>query len=418
MQIRVDRAWARAVAVLSAAGLSAAFLAVVPDAAAAVPVTGPGSVAAGGAHACAVVDDGRVKCWGLNNSGQLGNGHSGNGLVAKRPVAVVGVKGATAVAAGGAHSCALLKAGGKVVCWGSNSQGQLGNGTRVDSSKPVPVIGVGGTGTLTGVIAIAAAQNHTCALLAAAAGSVKCWGQNTNGVLGNGSDSGLAALDPESVNGLTRVVAISTSTNDTCAALKGGSLKCWGFNQYGELGPGTYGPDSCEVGDTAFGCSTTPVTVQGVKGVLGVSVRPHSTCVVAVKGRIICWGLNISPHSVEAKDFVTLTGVTGAVAVSGPGDVVLYGDEEFACAMLITRTAKCWGSNDHGQLGNGTKKSTNAPTSVSGLKRATAISAGADFACAPVVLPKAVLCWGDNGYGQLGNGGVPGNGVAVSVLGL
>jgi alpha-tubulin suppressor-like RCC1 family protein len=403
---------------MAAAVLSAGFLAIAPDAAGAVPLTGPGSVAAGGAHACAVVDGGRVKCWGSNNAGQLGNGRSGGGLIATTPVTVVGVKGAIAVAAGGSHSCALLQTGGKVVCWGQNNSGQLGNGTRIDSNKPVAVSGVGGTGALNGVIAIVAAQNHTCALLAAAAGSVKCWGQNTSGVLGNGSDSGLASLDPESVNGLTRVVAISTSTNDTCAVLKGGSLKCWGFNQYGELGPGTYGPDSCDVGDATFGCSTSAVTVKGVKDVLGVSVRPHSTCVVAAKGRVICWGQNISPHSVVAKDFVAMKGVTGAIAVSGPGDVVLHGDEEFGCAMLITRTAKCWGSNDHGQLGNGTKKSTTAPVSVSGLKRATAISAGADFACAPVVLPKAVLCWGDNGSGQLGNGGAPSHEIAVSVVGL
>jgi alpha-tubulin suppressor-like RCC1 family protein len=97
---------------------------------------------------------------------------------------------------------------------------------------------------------------------------------------------------------------------------------------------------------------------------------------------------------------------------------VLHGDDEFACALLITRTVRCWGSNDHGQLGNGTKKTTTTPVDVSGLKRATAITAGADFACAPVVLPKAVLCWGDNGSGQLGNGGAPSNQVPVSVVGL
>jgi len=270
---------------------------------------------------------------------------------------------------------------------------------------------------LRGVIAIAAAGNHTCAWRSADVGIVACWGQNNGGVLGNGSATRLQSLVPESVNGLTRVTAISTSSDDTCALLKGGTLKCWGFNEYGELGPGTYGPDSCDTGDVSFGCSTTPMTVKGITNVIAVSVRPHSTCAVVKNGRVICWGENISPHSVQAKGFVTMNGIAGATAITGPGDIAVYGTDEYACALLSTRAVRCWGANGRGQLGNGSAIDSTAPTTVATKSFGSAISAGADFACARMTLGP-VLCWGDNGYGQLGNGGLPSHNVPVFVSGL
>jgi alpha-tubulin suppressor-like RCC1 family protein len=404
--------------VMLATALAAGLLAVASDAAGAGVPTGPGSVAAGGAHACALAAGQTVKCWGLNNAGQLGNGSSGNGLIAKKPVSVIGLKGVSAVAAGDSHSCALLKFQGTVECWGLNNAGQLGNGTRKNSTKPVGVLAVGGKGRLSGVIAIAAAGSHTCALRSADVGIVECWGQNSAGVLGNGSGTRLQSLVPESVNGLTRVIAISTSSDDTCALLKGGTLKCWGFNQYGELGPGmTYGPNSCDTGDVSFGCSTTPMTVKGITNVIAVSVRPHSTCAVVKNGRVICWGENISPHSVVAKGFVTMNGVAGATAISGPGDVAVFGADEYACALLASKAVKCWGSNQRGQLGNGSTTDSTVPTTVATKSFGSAISAGADFACARMTLGP-VVCWGDNGYGQLGNGGSPSHNVPVFVSGL
>ena len=418
MRLRTGRGWGRRGVVMLAAGLAAGVAAVAPGVAGAAAPTGAGSIAAGGAHACALATGQTVKCWGLDNAGQLGNGASGNGLIAKKPVSVVGLKGVSAVAAGDDHSCALLKVLGNVECWGLNNAGQLGNGTRKNSSKPVFVQAVGGGGAIRGVIAIAAAGNHTCALRSAAAGVVVCWGQNNAGVLGNGSATRLQALIPESVNGLTRVTAISTSANDTCALLKGGSLKCWGFNEYGELGPGTYGPNSCDGGEFSFGCSTTPMTVKGISNVIAVSVRPHSTCAAVKNGRLICWGQNVSPNSVVAKGFVTLKGVAGVTALASPGDVVIHGDDEFSCALLSSQDVKCWGANNHGQLGNGSTVSSAVPTYIATKPAfASAISAGGDFACARVSLGP-VLCWGDNGYGQLGNGGAPSHNRPVFVAGL
>jgi alpha-tubulin suppressor-like RCC1 family protein len=198
-------------------------------------------------------------------------------------------------------------------------------------------------------------------LLSAGAGTVKCWGQNSTGVLGNGSLNFQRATTPQSVAGLTKVTAISTSNEDTCAVLKGGTVKCWGFSQYGELGPGTSGPDDCPFGDVSFGCSATPVTVNGITNVVAVSVRDHSSCAVVKNTNVICWGQDISP-----KSFVTVSGLSGVRAIASPADASYYGDGNFSCALLSdpNRRVKCWGFNNQGQLGNGTTKSSNVPAFV------------------------------------------------------
>ena len=381
------------VCVLGAGGLG------VVVAGAAVPVHAgqATTLATGEDHACVLVNGGTVKCWGLNNAGQVGNG-SKTGLVS-RPVRVIGLSGVAAVAAGDNHSCALLKVG-TVKCWGLNDAGELGDGTTTTVGVPVDVKAVGGRGLLRNVSAIVAGQDHSCALLRA--GTVVCWGQNQYGVLGNGTIKD--STTPVIVTGLTHVNAIATGNQDSCALLQAGTVKCWGYNDDGELGDGIKnGPQSCAFGDFDASCSTTPVTVKWVKTATAVSVRSNSVCALLTAATVTCWG--VTPTSV--------TGLSGVTAISSGG--APYG--QYTCALLKTGTAKCWGYNQDGELGNGTQTSTTAPVSVAGLKNATTIAAGGVFACARLA-DSDTECWGTNSYGQLGNGPGPNRLEPIHVPGL
>ena len=175
------------------------------------------------------IDDRRsILCWGYNGMGQLGDGTASN---RSTPTMVSGLSsGAVGIAAGEFHTCALKAAGG-VVCWGYNGFGQLGDGTTTNRSTPTPVSGLGGAG-----LALAAGLYHTCALTTA--GGVVCWGSNSYGQLGDGTAT--QRLSPTPVSGLSAgVAAIAADRYHTCAMKTDGGVVCWGSNQFGQLGDGT-----------------------------------------------------------------------------------------------------------------------------------------------------------------------------------
>ncbi len=178
-----------------------------------------------GAQRVCAVKDGAASCWGNNGSGALGDGTT---IDRYQPVSVAGLtSGVTSLALGSSHSCAL--ANGGVWCWGSNSRGQLGIGTTTDSLLPVQVQGLS-----SGVSAIASAGSTNCALLSS--GAVQCWGENTAGQLGDGSK--INRMTPVSVQGLgagSGVTELSVGTNSACVIQNGG-LSCWGSNSRGQLG--------------------------------------------------------------------------------------------------------------------------------------------------------------------------------------
>jgi hypothetical protein len=196
------------------------------------------AIAAGEGHTCALLaSTGGVQCWGQNTYGQLGDGTTTDRLV---PTSVVGLSSSVAaIAAGPANTCALLASGG-VQCWGSNGNGQVGDGTTTPHLLvPTTVVGLSSS-----VAAIAAGQYHMCALLAST-GGMQCWGLNNYGQLGVGTTTnwpGAQFVPPTSVVGLsTSVAVIATGVGHTCALLASSSrgVQCWGYNANGQLGDGT-----------------------------------------------------------------------------------------------------------------------------------------------------------------------------------
>ena len=204
--------------------------------------SGAAAVSAGLNHTCAVTTTGAVKCWGQNFFGELGDGNAPD--PSNAPVDVSGLtSGVAAVSAGGRHSCALTTAGG-VQCWGLNVSGQLGDGSANDSATPVDV-----SSLTSGVAAVSAGDDHTCALTTG--GGVQCWGRNISGQLGNGSAND--SDTPIDVSGLSSgVAAVSAGLSHTCAVTTTGDVKCWGRNASGQLGDGS------------TNASSTPVDVLGL----------------------------------------------------------------------------------------------------------------------------------------------------------
>ncbi len=180
-------------------------------------------LAAGASHACARRSDGTVWCWGANGSRQIGSGRSGTPT--STPVAVADLTGAVHIACGSLHSCAIVT-DGTVRCWGGNTLGQIGDGTTTMRPTPVAVPG------LTGVRALAAGANFTCAALSD--GTARCWGESAAGQLGVTSSTPITT--PSAVPGVTRVTALSAGTNHACALRDDGTAQCWGENTYGALG--------------------------------------------------------------------------------------------------------------------------------------------------------------------------------------
>lgn len=179
-------------------------------------------------HACALTTAGGAYCWGYNNSGQLGNNSLTNSTV---PVSVSGLtSGVAQVAAGNSFTCAVTTSGG-AKCWGLNSDSRLGNNSTANSSVPVDVYGLA-----SGVASLATGYNSSCAVTVA--GGVKCWGINYLGQLGNGTTT--LSKVPVDVYGLTAgVTAVAVGSDHSCVTTTSGSMKCWGYNAKGPLGNNT-----------------------------------------------------------------------------------------------------------------------------------------------------------------------------------
>ncbi|MET9616820.1 RCC1 domain-containing protein [Kitasatospora indigofera] len=331
-------------------------------------------IAAGGAgpatgHGLALLTDRTVQSWGANGSGQLGDGSV---FSHNAPGQVVNLSNATDIAAGGAHSLALL-ADQTVVAWGHNNYGQLGNGTNMDSSVPVRVEG------LNKVIAIAAGLNHSLALRED--GTVWAWGYNINGQLGDGTSASRNVPSP--VSNLTGVSRIAAGCNHNLALVgppsgtttptSGNAVKAWGYNATGQLG------------DNSTISRYTPVATQGIwlGGVSKIAAGcNHSLAVTDSDNRLKAWGQNTSG---QVGDGTTDYRITPVPVPGLTGVQLVAGGREHTVALLGDNTVRSWGNNGSGQLGNGTTTDSSTPvTTLTALTGVDKIAApvGGDFSLA------------------------------------
>jgi alpha-tubulin suppressor-like RCC1 family protein len=405
---------------------SSATVVASPAAVASLPGT-PLQVVAAGVHSCALVAGGGVYCWGANTDGELGTGGTSPSAV---PAAVSGLAGAAAsIAVGTTHSCARV--GTVVQCWGGNGNAQLGEFEEDSSPLPVTVTGLDNASQQVG-----ARGNYSC--VQTADSGLTCWGLNVYGQLGDGSaqyrttpvqvyppgsgvsvvgagaatscagvpgglacwgyngegtvgveDAGLFESLPLLLPAFSQAPsAVSGGNGHICAAVAGAAW-CWGDNERGQLGSGP-GPD-------AF----VPVAVSGLgSGVSLVAAGSRHSCAL-VNGGAWCWGAGTEGQLGDGTALDSDTPV--AVSGLGSGVTALAAGYAHTCA-IHNGAAKCWGLNTDGQLGIGTSTGFNiTPVAVQGLDSGVQdISAGVLHTCA--VRNGAALCWGYDGYGQLGNG--------------
>lgn len=326
------------------------------------------AISAGSDFTCALLDDGGVKCWGGNDDGQLGQGDdSPRGLARDQlgdhlPEVDLGVgRTATAITAGGLHACALLD-DRSVKCWGVG--GALGLGLFLDydnrgddpgemgDSLPAVDLGTGRT-----VVQVATGPDHTCAILDN--GSLKCWGANYLGQLGLGDNRSRGMHPGEMGDALTAVnlgtgrsaVDITVGSGTTCARLDDSSLKCWGDGRNGRLGRSVYGvgDDHGEMGDQL------PPMPFGGRTTESVSIGGGNACAVFDDGAAKCWGLN-NYGQLGQGDVTNRVDIPGLAPIDlGTGRVAtsITAGPEHTCAIMDDASVRCWGRNIDGDLGLG-----------------------------------------------------------------
>jgi alpha-tubulin suppressor-like RCC1 family protein len=393
-----------------------------------------GSVVAGSNHTCALFDNGTMSCWGEGTTGQLGQGDpddrgdQAGEMGADLPTVSLGPgRTVTAIAAGSLHTCALLD-NSTVKCWGGGATGQHGYGTTANrGDQPgemgtnLPTVDLGSGRTAR---AIAAGGQHTCALLDNS--TVKCWGLGFFGQLGygdperRGNDPGEMGDNLPAVNlGTGRTArAISAGGNHTCALLDNGTIKCWGYNQTGQLGQG----DDIARGNAPgqMGNALPVVDLGTGRTAIAVSAADSHTCALLDNGSVKCWGsgargaLGLGDMTIRGDDPGEMGNVLPAVDL-GPGRTArsVSAGPAHTCALLDNATVKCWGEGDHGRTGHGdTSDRGDGPGEMGNAlpvvdlgtgRSATAVTTGGEFSCA-LLDDATVKCWGENGFGQLGDG--------------
>lgn len=337
------------------------------------PIDRP-TIAAGGGHSCTITD-GNAACWGSNENGQLGDGSYD---MRDSPVFVPGDFLFSQIAAGFSHSCGVTISG-EIVCWGGNGSGQLGDGTTQPRTAPVRI------NHAASFRLVRAGREHTCGLTIAR--SVVCWGKNAEGQIGDGSRQRRSSPITLDIPG--QVSALAVGWEHTCAITSDGTAWCWGKN------------DDGQVGDGSTNARLTPTRVRFDAPLVSIAAGAAHTCAVTEAGEAWCWGRNANGQLGSG----TLVAAVSPRAVGGgtPFSTIVAGSN-FTCARGRDMSGWCWGHNNFGQLGDGSTTNRSVPVPVKGVSRLTSLNSGGAHTCA-VNERNETYCWGRNLDGQIGRSG-------------
>jgi alpha-tubulin suppressor-like RCC1 family protein len=343
-------------------------------------------IGTGFGHTCAITSVGTVKCWGANFLGQLGL-PVGDGGSVLNPTDVPGVAVISGISLGDETTC--VSAGPMLRCWGNNMEGELGDGTLTSRSTP-EVVG-GGNGLP--FTAFTTDYNFVCGVIADAGSN--CWGDNRFGELGRGIDGGTYP-SPGPVESPVSLYFGRSDGFHTCAVDGTGNVWCWGSNLYGEVG----------INSSQF-VITVPMKVavlgSGNSSVVG---GEEHTCAVTAGGGVSCWGDNMfgqmgvglgTPGSAVPEAVPALSGGISLLSAGG----------NHTCALSKLGGLQCWGDGESGEIGDGMSGCghfVGTPADVVGMSSGVIeVSAGTFHTCA-IASTGGVYCWGDNEFGQIGDG--------------
>ena len=333
-------------------------------------------LALGDFHSCGLQANGEAFCWGTNTQGQSGNGASGDEAIGS-PMVVLGGFIFSSLTAGGSHTCGI-QTSGITVCWGNNEGGQLGVNSTQSKAEPTPI-----TGEHLFTQISASTIGHTCGIKAD--GEAWCWGIGEFGRLGDGTTTqrNAAVL----VSGGLQFKSISTGGGHTCGLTSNGTAYCWGRNEEGQLGDGT---------NTN---RLTPVPVATTIKFKQIASGLVHTCALDTNGNPYCWGDNVAGALGDG----TLISKNGPVPVEGGGNFASIAvGERHACGLTSDGIVQCWGYNLLGSLGDGTLTAVRTqPVSLVNPIAFKKIAAGAYHTCG-ISVSNITYCWGENSYHQLG----------------